>query len=134
MDVINVTAVFVIAFLPTGYCCITPNIISIVRARLSPCRIYASLALRLHRDQAYLSFPSGHASFAVLIAASLWPILSENKRFIALLFVAGVFLSRIALGAHYPTDVLAGGLSCLFIVLVSRDIFQKLTGHYAYTR
>lgn len=63
------------------------------------------------------SLPSGHASFAMLVAASLWPALNRGWRIAAALFVLWVGLSRISLGAHFPADVVAGFLSSLLVVL-----------------
>jgi membrane-associated phospholipid phosphatase len=68
------------------------------------------------------SFPSGHASFAMLLAASLWPLLREKGRWLAGAFVVWVCLSRISLGFHFPADVLAGSLSCLAVVWAVRGI------------
>lgn len=65
----------------------------------------------LHR-----SFPSGHASFAMLCAASLWPLLGRVGRHCAVGFVLWAGLSRISLGAHFPADVVAGWLSAAAIV------------------
>jgi membrane-associated phospholipid phosphatase len=66
------------------------------------------------------SFPSGHASFAMLVAASLWPVLGRAWRVVAGLFVLWVCLSRVSLGAHFPADVLAGCLLSLALVVVVR--------------
>ena len=67
------------------------------------------------------SFPSGHASFAMLVAAVLWPEAKNLATRIALaLFVAGVCLSRLYLGMHFPADVLFGGLMSLLVVIAIR--------------
>lgn len=58
-------------------------------------------------DREY-SLPSGHAAFAALLAASLWPLIGQPGRLAVALFVLGVGLSRIWLGAHFPADVVAG--------------------------
>jgi signal peptidase II len=60
-------------------------------------------------DSVY-AFPSGHAAFAGLLAASLWPVLPTRGRVVAVLFFVGVATSRVWLGLHFPTDVIIGGL------------------------
>jgi membrane-associated phospholipid phosphatase len=58
---------------------------------------------------AYASLPSGHAAtaFSVLVAfSSLWPRARTTLLIYALLIAA----SRIAVTAHYPTDVATGAL------------------------
>ncbi len=64
------------------------------------------------------SLPSGHASFAMLCAASLWPMLNRWWRVAGTFFVLWVGISRVSLGAHFPADVIAGFLSSLAVVLL----------------
>lgn len=73
------------------------------------------------------SLPSGHSSFAMLVAASIWPLLvSSWQRYTAVFFVLLAGLSRISLGAHFPSDVVAGWISSLLIVLLVRFAIRKL--------
>lgn len=77
------------------------------------------------------SLPSGHASFAMLIVASLWPMLDNRQRWAAAFFVAWVGVSRVNVGAHFPADVLASWLTALPLVLLVRMIARQcLTGLY----
>lgn len=73
------------------------------------------------------SLPSGHATFAMLMAASLWPALNRYGHLIAVLGLLWVGVSRVSLGAHFPADVLAGyGLS-LLVVLALRAVIHPMT-------
>jgi membrane-associated phospholipid phosphatase len=73
-----------------------------------------------HLDSYHHSFPSGHASFAMTLVASLWMALAFHQRIAGALFVIWVGTSRVYVGAHFPADVLAGWLSALIIVLAVR--------------
>jgi membrane-associated phospholipid phosphatase len=68
----------------------------------------------------YGSFPSGHASFAMILVASLWRSMTGLHRWAGGLFVAWVAVSRVYVGAHFPADVMAGLLSALIIVVIVR--------------
>ncbi len=67
------------------------------------------------------SFPSGHTSAATLYAAIIYqhfPIIGACL----LIWAAGVGASRVILGVHYPSDILAGatlGLSIASLQLTS---------------
>lgn len=71
------------------------------------------------------SLPSGHASFAMLVAASLWPMLKRWQRWAAMGFVVWVGVSRVNVGAHFPADVLASWLTALPLVLLVRMIASR---------
>ncbi len=70
------------------------------------------------------SFPSGHAMASSALALSLivvfwptrwrWPVLVG-----ALVYMVGIGLTRLYLGVHYPTDVIAGWIvSAAWVALV----------------
>lgn len=56
-----------------------------------------------------LSFPSGHSTTAFVVAAVFCAhVERRGLRIAALCLAAGVALSRVLLGAHWPADVIAG--------------------------
>jgi undecaprenyl-diphosphatase len=72
-------------------------------------------------EASFYSFPSGHATIAVGFYGMLTVILAYRLRGAArwavtacgLLVVLLIGLSRLYLGVHYPTDIIAGYLSAL---------------------
>ena len=87
------------------------------------------------------SYPSGHAMFAVLVyglwAWFLWR--SDLPRAVrcvvaplATLWACGVIWSRLALGAHYVTDVIGGVLlatcALAFAAAIHAAVSRRLTG------
>jgi undecaprenyl-diphosphatase len=82
------------------------------------------------------SFPSGHSSMSAVVYLTLGSILAMSRSFFsqrvyifscAVLITLLVGLTRIMLGVHFPTDVLAGwslGLAwasiCLFLTMLLR--------------
>lgn len=79
------------------------------------------------------SFPSGHAGFSVLLAGILiWFVLKgwrgnkRNMTVTALTLLTGMIaLSRIYLGAHWPSDVLASLFFGMAAVLLFTLFFQR---------
>jgi membrane-associated phospholipid phosphatase len=83
------------------------------------------------------SFPSGHASGSFCVAAFLavalpavWPSPAWRVRFVAgttLALASLIAVSRVYLGAHFPSDVLAGALTgaCIGAVAGGRYVSRR---------
>ncbi|WP_299640687.1 phosphatase PAP2 family protein [Devosia sp.] len=70
----------------------------------------------------YQGFPSGHATTAFSLAAVvafLWP----RAFWSAMAFAATVAVSRIVVGAHYPTDITAGAVLGVLGAYAVRSLF-----------
>ena len=72
------------------------------------------------------SFPSGHTLEAFAIAAAL-SLLFSRKKIVIPVYIWAILVaySRMALGVHYPSDVLAGIIIGTFIGWIIPWIFQR---------
>ena len=73
-------------------------------------------------DVSSMSFPSGHSAMSAAVYLTIGALLAQSVKkrrlklyfvLVALLITGMVGLSRVMLGVHYPTDVLAGWASGL---------------------
>ena len=74
------------------------------------------------------SFPSGHSSSAVAVYGSLAAHEKRSRLLWALAFLLPLLVgfSRVAVGAHYPTDVLCGWALGLIVVLLVPWLRRRL--------
>ena len=75
-------------------------------------------------DWTYQSFPSGHSTTAFALAAVLG-FVSPRWFYPALLLAAGIALSRVTEGVHYPSDIIAGAIVGLLGAYAVRWLFAR---------
>ncbi|HET9809473.1 MAG TPA: phosphatase PAP2 family protein [Candidatus Limnocylindria bacterium] len=85
------------------------ELLKLVVRRPRPFRVVLDLPPTLITEPSSFSFPSGDAAFAFGAAVALGRV-APAWRLPALLFAVAVAFDRVAVGVHYPLDVLAGAL------------------------
>jgi signal peptidase II len=68
------------------------------------------------------SFPSAHSMIAAIFAIGLWPVASIYARALLIFSMMLMGISRMAIGVHYPADVIGGYILGLIFVVISRKI------------
>ncbi|MGI6020616.1 MAG: phosphatase PAP2 family protein [Lachnospiraceae bacterium] len=77
------------------------------------------------------SFPSGHASASFACAVAILIVLPKEKKWIGVVLVviaSLISLSRIYLGMHYPSDVIAGVLVGVLCGVIAARIVKTVAG------
>jgi undecaprenyl-diphosphatase len=97
----------------------TNQVISHVWERPRPFTAHPALTQLLSAPSPDPSFPSDHAAAAFAIAFAVLAV-SRRAGILFLAFSVLIGLSRIALGLHYPSDVIAGVIvGCVAALLVT---------------
>ena len=104
---------------------------------MRPAGVLESGSFNLIGQKLYVhSFPSGHATTAFVVAAALifaWPEARTRMRLAILAAAVLIAFSRVAVGAHWPLDVLVGAcggwlIGALGCVLSARWRFWEHKG------
>lgn len=93
-------------------------------ARVRPYEAIEGLTRLVPAERSF-SFPSGHAGHAFAAAVVLYCMLPKKYGIPALVLAGLISISRMYVGVHYPTDVLAGavigtGIALLCVVFVKK--------------
>lgn len=96
--------------------------------RIRPYEIVEGLSF-IGKKPSDFSFPSGHSTCSM--ASSVVLFLYLPKKYGSVVLVLGILicLSRLYVGVHYPTDVLAGAVIGIFAAFTAEKFIMKQNNH-----
>lgn len=97
-------------------------------ARTRPYEVVEGLALLIEKQSDY-SFPSGHTCASFAAAGVYWRMLPKKCSIPLLVLAAMIAFSRLYVGVHYPTDVLAGLLIGLLAAWTAWHMQKYVRSH-----
>ncbi len=71
-------------------------------------------------------FPSGHTMIVTVVVLTLFPYMRKGWRWLPVLLIPAVALSRVYLGVHMPLDVVGGFAIGLAVVCAMRSLPKPL--------
>lgn len=95
--------------------------------RIRPYEVIDGLTRLVPAEKSF-SFPSGHAGHAFAAAVVIYVMLPKKYGIPALILAVLIAFSRLYVGVHYPTDVLAGSLVGTVIALLAVAVVRAICG------
>lgn len=120
-------ALYAFIFLGVGLPSLFTTLVKRLIGRGRPMHFEDTGLLGLHwnwADWTYQSFPSGHATTAFALALTVG-FLSRRWVYPALVYALAIAASRLILGVHYPSDVLAGAMVGVAGAYLVRALFAR---------
>lgn len=107
------------------------NLIKNLVARPRPFTVLSDLSILIPRPGEF-SFPSGHTSSSFAAAAVFYRHLPKKIGIPALVLAGLIGFSRLYVGVHYPTDVLAGAVMGILLSYLAEIMinFLNRAGHF----
>ncbi len=93
-------------------------------ARVRPYEVIEGLEL-LVRKQADFSFPSGHSCASFAVAMVIFKMAPKMWGIMAVILATLIAFSRLYVGVHYPTDVIAGIIVGVFSAWAAIKLIKK---------
>lgn len=107
------------------------NLIKNLVARPRPFTVLSDLSILIPKPGEF-SFPSGHTSSSFAAAAVFYRHLPKKIGIPALVLAGLIGFSRLYVGVHYPTDVLAGAVMGILLSYLAEIMinFLNRAGHF----
>jgi membrane-associated phospholipid phosphatase len=119
-------AIALFLFLSIAISGLTADLIKVLVARYRPGMLFSSGLYGfafLKTGYKVASFPSGHASTVAALAASLWIVWRTGGYLCIPIGMLGA-ASRVVLGVHFPSDVLAGAYIGVIVTVIVAQVLQ----------
>ena len=97
-------------------------------ARTRPYEVIDGLVLLIEKQKDY-SFPSGHTCASFAAAGVYWRMMPKKYAVLLLILAALIACSRLYVGVHYPSDVLAGLAIGLFAAWAAWHLQKYVRTH-----
>lgn len=110
-----------------GSLVINNGILKNLVARARPYDVLEGLVPLLERQKDF-SFPSGHTAASFAAAFVILRMLPRKYGIPAVILAVLISFSRLYLGVHYPTDVLAGMISGILISFAAERVIKAISG------
>ena len=107
-----------------GSLCVTNFLLKNYVARVRPYEVVRGLQCLIPAQKDW-SFPSGHASASFASAVVIYKSCHRGIGVPALIFAFAISVSRLDVGVHYPSDVIAGMIIGTLIALILFWIFGE---------